>query len=103
MSINDVLDVERLVKKGEAIDRLKAALPYLRYAGQEAAELGKPKLAITSETEGGTGKVHVSLDLDLFLKDIELVLDVPPQTDKDNERASALQFAQKHNIKNWSK
>lgn len=90
MSLKDIEDIDRRMQQLEAIERVKIALPHLRYAAKAARSYGTPKLAILAENETGSGKVCVSFDCEGFLKDIEFIIGAEPQTaaDDTNPRAA---------------
>ena len=70
-----VLDPNAPVKaadqKEAAVDRLRAALPHVFAAFQDAKENGLPTLAIAARNEDGSGKMYMTMnDPEDFLKDI---------------------------------
>lgn len=80
-----------------AIKDLRVALPYLRYAVQEANKNGSAKLGVLCEQADGGGKVECKFDASI-LDAVALVIDLPAQTEKDDLKAKARAFLDQHGL-----
>lgn len=83
--------------KETAAKDLRVALPYLRFAIKKASENGTAKLGILCEKEDGSGKVECKFDTSI-LDAVALVIDLPPQTDEDDNAARARAFLDQHGL-----
>ena len=86
-------------QKVEAAKNLSTALPYFRKAVKDAAAEGNVKLGILASQPDGSGRIVVSFDCEDFFKDLEIVLNMPPQTEEQDRQADARAFLQRHGIK----
>ena len=84
--------------KEQAIETLRAALPYFRKAVADAKKQGIVQLGVMATNPDGSGQVVMRFDSEDFFEDLALVLDAGPQTDEDNKKAGALAFLQRLSI-----
>ena len=84
--------------KEQAIEKLRDALPYFRKAVADAKKQGNVQLGVMATNPDGSGQVLMRFDSEDFFEDLALVLDLGPQTEEDDRKASALAFLQNHNI-----
>jgi hypothetical protein len=85
--------------KEEAKNRLLIALPYMRKAVEDAKKKGSVQIGILSIKPDGSGNIEMRFDADDFFNDIGIIIDCPEQTKKDDIRADAVKFLNKHGIK----
>lgn len=84
----------------EATEALKNALPYLRYAVEQAREDGGiAKLAVASENPDGSGKLIAKFECDEFFEDIATVIGLGPQTEEQTNDAKAVELLQRIGVK----
>lgn len=87
-----------------ARQRLLTALPYFRNAVADALKEGPAKLAVITQIPNGEGgttpKAVMAFDGAEFFEDLAVVLGAAPHTEEDDFKARALQFLQKHGIRN---
>lgn len=85
-------------EKDEARERLLAVMPYLRHSMKLAADGGDAEFAIISRLADKDAKLVSAFRADEFMKDLELVLNAPPQTEEDDLTAEALRFLHVHGL-----
>jgi len=91
--------VEMSKTRDDATRDLLSALPYFRKAVADVrAKGGKVQLGVLSTNADGSGKIEMRFDADEFFDDLALILNAPPQTEKDDMAARALKFFQTHRL-----
>ena len=84
-------------------EKLRTALPHLRYAAkmaQEKTKSGTIELAIISKNPDGTGQVGACFRADEFLDDLAAVLEITPEEAAEGElEAKAEAFMQSLGLK----
>lgn len=79
----------------EIRSRMLQIVPHIRFAIEEAKKKGVPALGVLCKFPDGGGKIEASFGIEL-LEDLMILIDAPPQTEKDNLNAMARQFVDQH-------
>lgn len=85
----------------KSIDEAKAdlllALKHIRFAIEQAAKKGTPKLGILSVHDDGSGKIECKMDC-TFIEDVALMLGAPDLSEGDRRECSVRQFLDQHGL-----
>jgi hypothetical protein len=86
-------------KKTEARNRLLQAIPYLRFAVEEAKKDGAVYFGILAIQADGSGNIKAKFEAEDFFKDLDIILDAPAQTEDDILNAQATTFLHRLGLK----
>lgn len=93
---------EATMKSAEDIKAdLMIAIKHIRFAIEEAAKNGQPRLGILSVHDDGGGTIECKMDCE-FIEDVARLIDAPALSEDDREECRDLKFLDRFGLRTHS-